>query len=219
MYHGMFGKNHTLAQINIDNPSKKKLMQTGDIDRNILCSSCDNEVIGSYERYASKILLDENTYTETVSLDGMKCFEKPVDYKQLKLFLLSILWRANLTSLQSYKYIDIGQHEECIRNMLFNGAADKSDIFPVSIIKIIPPKSYQAKIIIEPITISLGEHDCCIFYVNGFFYNFTLSKHTTKVLFDSFAIKEDNRLIIPVLENQAALDFLYSFTKKQIWKH
>jgi hypothetical protein len=102
--------------------------------------------------------------------------------------------------------------------MLLNGEPESSDIFPISMLKALPPRQHQTKLIIDPVTITSDKPDMCIFFINGYFYNYILSKNTNDVLFDGISIKEDNIIVVPVLENQDALDYMNSLSQQQIWK-
>jgi hypothetical protein len=64
MYSGLFSKTHDIISANLSNPKSKKKIQTGYFDKNILCESCDNEIIGSYERHAHRVLFDEQYTNE-----------------------------------------------------------------------------------------------------------------------------------------------------------
>lgn len=88
---------------------KVKLEQSGIYVANILCANCDNVVIGSYERYASMAIYGKAVPVEKspkcenylIGAETITICEN-VDYRQFKLFLLSIFWRASIIS-QSFR--------------------------------------------------------------------------------------------------------------------
>ena len=41
-----------------------------------------------------------------------------IDYKKFKLFLLSLIWRFSISSKMSFKGVELGEHEDHIRQML-----------------------------------------------------------------------------------------------------
>lgn len=219
MYHGMFGENHDLISVNLSNHNNKKKIQTGCFDKHILCQTCDNEIIGSYERYASKHIFDQKIQASLSTLsENIKSYTKEVNYKEFKLFLLSILWRASVSTLPFFKNLKIADKEERLRQMLLNGVPDQEHVFPISMIKIAPTKSHQSRLIIDPVVSDIGEDRVCIFYINGFFYYFSVSETSTALIFESTALREDNTMVIPVLENEQAIGFLDRFVKRQVWK-
>jgi hypothetical protein len=218
MYSSMYGSKHTLVEVSLDNLNNRKVIQTAHKDKNILCATCDNEVIGSYERYASKILFDESIFKCVINDHGLKSYETTINYREFKLFLLSILWRSSITSLSYFKHISIGKYEEVIRSMLFNNQPYTSDVFPISIIKLEPVKSQHSKVGLDPITTLVSNPKWCVFVLNGFTYSFVLSHQAKDFEHDSFAIKEDNLLIIPVLEGKEAIEHINTMAAKEVLK-
>lgn len=103
-------------------------------DSTILCKQCDREKIGVYEDYGRRILFPlkekNNTYKDNPirKLESLKygAFEtfSQVDYKRFKLFILSMLYKSNIT--QSSKYGDVNLDlvtNRRLHKMLYNGDA------------------------------------------------------------------------------------------------
>lgn len=53
-----------------------------------------------------------------------------VDYRSFKLFLLSILWRCSVSSIPTYREVDLGPYEEELRLMVFEGDPGGQGDFP-----------------------------------------------------------------------------------------
>ena len=94
----------------------------------ILCADCDNKVIGKYESYVSKLLKNKLTDSKKVSCkESINSLKETVievnnlDYKNIKLFLLSILWRSSISSKPEFTQVSLGPYEEKIRVQLLNG--------------------------------------------------------------------------------------------------
>lgn len=101
---------------------KSKQSQNGIYDSNILCGDCDgNKVIGSWDQYGQRLLLD-SLQPENYLPDNRG---KPAaykindfDYTKLKLFFMSILWRAAITDHQFFKHVSLGPWEKKLRDMI-----------------------------------------------------------------------------------------------------
>lgn len=95
---------------------KKKLhAPIGSYDTGILCRNCDNK-LGVYDKYALKFVKMKNL---TPHQSGMGWLIQGVDHLKLKLFCLSYLWRASITSRAEFDGVSLGQkHEELIRKLL-----------------------------------------------------------------------------------------------------
>jgi hypothetical protein len=85
----------------------------GEYDTGILCSDCDNG-IGVYDEYAQKIILKT-----TPKQLAPRCLAiEQVDYYKLKLFFISLLWRASISDRDYFHHIDTGPFEEILREMI-----------------------------------------------------------------------------------------------------
>jgi hypothetical protein len=85
----------------------------GEYDTGILCADCDNQ-LGQYDEYAQKIILK----TEPKQI-APRCFMiDNVDYPKLKLFFISLLWRASISTRDYFHLIDVGPFEDILRKMI-----------------------------------------------------------------------------------------------------
>jgi hypothetical protein len=95
------------------------------------------DIFDAWDNYAIQLLLDENMALEEISGNGRIVGWQLVnyDYSLLKLFSLSILWRAHASSHQAFKKVKLGSHEPIIRNLLLNNDAGSPDQYSVIISK------------------------------------------------------------------------------------
>lgn len=107
------GDNRALILVGKD---KKPLRRPiGPYDPDILCEECDG-FLGKYDQYAKGILLD-SPFEER----GEEAYLiKNVDFDKLRVFLISVLWRAGISNRTEYEKFSIGPYEERIRNILLN---------------------------------------------------------------------------------------------------
>ena len=145
MYQNLFDEKHRLRNFDtaalkgeggrIDKP------QSGIHEGGLLCSDCDGGIIGNrYESYASKTIFGGELLT--TEIPEIKKYKDPnglefslisnIDYTRFKLFLLSILWRASISSKNFFQDINLGEkHEEIIRDMLYNVNPGDNDDYPI----------------------------------------------------------------------------------------
>lgn len=136
---GMYDDKHRYNQVTTDklfeghysgNEPKKKFK--GVYEGDILCQHCDGVIIHDYEDYGKKIIYDAakcDNYQDPVN--GLKfTLCKGVDYKQFKLFMLSMLWRASISSRDNFDFMLPSEQEEELREMILNGNPKNSDDFP-----------------------------------------------------------------------------------------
>jgi hypothetical protein len=94
--------------------AKTKFEQKG-IREYLLCNNCEIQ-FSKYERYISLIGENKNIKARIISHN---CYDlEGVDYKTMKLFQLSVLWRASVSSLDFFSEINLNEDEEVLRQML-----------------------------------------------------------------------------------------------------
>jgi len=103
----MYPLNDQRALLSSDGKGRPKRMPIGYYDETILCKKCDNK-LGKYDQYGMEIFLRRNTIllpnTDQVYLINN------VNYSKIKMFLLSLLYRASITSRQEFSLINVGDY-------------------------------------------------------------------------------------------------------------
>lgn len=122
-----------------ENLKKPLNRPTGSYDRNILCTKCDNK-LGIYDKAAinfckrQDILPHPSGAAYTLNLSEG-------DQKKLRLFVISYVWRASITTLNEFKGISLGsKHEEKIRQLLLNGDPGNPQEYAVLVSKFSLPE-------------------------------------------------------------------------------
>jgi hypothetical protein len=101
--------------------AKPKQVQSGIWDKKILCRECDGDLFGPLDSYAARLLLSsENWICRQRDREGNPVLysTRRYDYKRLKLFYMSLLWRAAATAHQFYADVKIGPWEILLRQSL-----------------------------------------------------------------------------------------------------
>jgi hypothetical protein len=209
MYQDLFDEKHRIHEVvvNKEYPLKSKMRQSGVYDKNILCSNCDNKIIGSLESYASYALYDGIELTVEHSTDNLRKYinVKGLNYSKFKLFLLSILWRASISNLPVFQYVNLGKHEQIIRDKILNNDPGSSNEYPCAIFTHLHNSKISHQIIAEPKCNSSNEQQICAFLISGnlFLFFTSIDKKTEWVRYCS--INEQGVMqIIQMSENLSA---------------
>ncbi len=106
-----------------DKPEYKRLrpLQKG-LREKLLCSDCEQLLNDRYEKYFKKRWFDEKALPRKLN-DGVTWKVRNLDYHKFKLFHLSVLFRASVSSLPEYQQVTLGPHEENIRKIIFNNTS------------------------------------------------------------------------------------------------
>lgn len=186
MYKGLFDNQHFINKIRTSPINKIGKIPTGEYDSDILCKQCDNNIIGRYETYSSKALYGgmlpvsecPNFSNGTINgIDFIGCSN--IEYHKFKLFLLSILWRASISSRPFFKYISLGVNEENIRKMILKGEGGDDRIYQIYIVSLIQNKTIPHELICQPHKFARNGNEGFTFFINGLFYIFLIHANSS----------------------------------------
>ncbi|MFH0984279.1 MAG: hypothetical protein V1882_01960 [Candidatus Omnitrophota bacterium] len=135
-----------------NNPGEyPKKCPVGVYDQNILCENCDRN-IGKWDEYAAQLFRREFTENNYIlDSDGAKLAYRvgSFDYDKLKLFYLSLLWRAGVSSQAFFSKVNLGIYEADLHAMILKESPGSADQFSVVISKfdhdsrLVPPLNPQ----------------------------------------------------------------------------
>jgi len=103
--------------------------QTGIYDSNIVTKEGE-AILQLLDDYACDLLI-KNVSSAKPIFDNEALQIDNYDYHKLKLFFLSVLWRASVSQNQFFKKVSLGIHEEIIRKALLIHDSGNSDFYSV----------------------------------------------------------------------------------------
>lgn len=120
------------------NPAKKALVLGSINERqetvqdgpkeHLLCKACEKFLNDRLEKPFEKLWFDRPALPQTLA----RSFElQGIDYTKFKLLLLSILWRASVSSLKQFREVRLGPYEEKIRRMILDEYPGPEYVFPI----------------------------------------------------------------------------------------
>jgi hypothetical protein len=180
MYQDLFDEKHRIFEVLLkqDDQLKKKPRQSGGYDKDILCGNCDNKILGSLERYASLVLYGgiELTIENSQGQNKSKYVSvKGLDYRKFKLFLLSILWRASISNLPIFQKVNLGEHEQILRNKILSNHPGSSVEYPCAIFTYLHNPKIPNQIIAEPGCLVNGVQQIYAFLISGNLFIFFIN--------------------------------------------
>jgi hypothetical protein len=109
----------------------KNLQHQEYVYEKLLCTECDGKLLNQkYEKYFYKLWYLDKTLPTVITSDFLEISN--IDYASFKLFHLSILWRASVSSLEPYKTVSLeNEQEERIRKMLLIGDPGQPDEYQI----------------------------------------------------------------------------------------
>lgn len=111
-----------------------KQSQTGVYDKEIVCEDCE-KIFSTWDDYGYEFLfqeLDEDRYI--VSNNERIAYNfGPTNYENLKLFFLSVLWRASISKQQLFNSVQLGPYEEKLKHHILSKDPGSVEDFSVAL--------------------------------------------------------------------------------------
>jgi hypothetical protein len=124
-----YDDNHRIIEVSNVEKGTVRRRQKGMWER-LLCTKCE-ALLNRWERLSRRVFTDCLPPHEA-GTKRVRVFRN-IDYASFKLFMLSILWRASVTTHSFFKHVSLGPHEEVIRHMILNRDAGEAQDYPMMI--------------------------------------------------------------------------------------
>lgn len=100
----------------------------GVYDKTILCLECEKK-FHRWDDYAQMLLLQEfDSFSPRISNGEILAFERDTyDYEKLKLFFISLVWRASISNRDFYSQINLDNLEDSLKTRLENNEPGDAD--------------------------------------------------------------------------------------------
>lgn len=221
----LFHKNHNLVKSDLTNflkTGKSKIIssmqKSGEYDLYTYCRDCDGKVFNQLETYANEILFSKHLhvnyhykYEETQNYIALS----NLNYSKFKLFLLSILFRAGISSRGLFKEIILDEKTDEIRDMILNSNPKSDREFPIIVWDSYFDDKISRDFLFQPIQMKAGEDNGFLFGVGGlliyFGYDMRLIPYSS---FLEFRLKEDGSLKIMHLHSGQTWDLINHWYNK-----
>jgi hypothetical protein len=107
-----------------------KRAPAGFYDASILCGPCDRR-IGVWDQYGAELFIDGlSEFKPFPNARSPIALVRPsFDFDRLRLFVLSVLWRAGISSLPMFQRVRLGRYGDRLREMLRAEDPGQSDEF------------------------------------------------------------------------------------------
>lgn len=129
-----------------------KIVQSGVYDSSILCKNCENKTLSKIEGNASKLFLT-NEYPpiikEGVDFKGIIYTNEFFDYKTIRQFFVSIIWRASVSTLDDFKDINLGKYENIAKEIILGKNVEYPQFFKFFIFRIPDDAKYNKVLFIK----------------------------------------------------------------------
>lgn len=184
---------HRFRVITSNPETPERYAQKG-LREKLLCHECE-QLFARWEHYANETFIHSNGLMPVNVPEGVVL--KGLDYTRFKLFLLSILWRMSVSSLDVFAEVKLGNlHEETLRVALLNGDPLGEDRYGCMLIALTLKGKIYTDWIIPPTLVKFCNQHCYRVLINGILYCFLVSKQPTPKQLKPLILNRQNQILV-----------------------
>jgi hypothetical protein len=167
----------------------------------LFCRGCEDK-FGKLEKYAGDFLYSEAGANAQIGTEEYRDFIviRGLDYTKFKLFQMSLIWRAGISSKPEFANVQLGgRHQEQLRLMLLKG--DPGEPHQYGCFMIITPTYYEVleKMMMFAEERRFSDNRCYMFLLAGLTWIFVVSSHSGTIPFkEKLFLSKDGTLPIMV---------------------
>ncbi|TIH17177.1 hypothetical protein D0S45_08435 [Marinifilum sp. JC120] len=173
----------------------KRRSPKGVYDKTIVCSECERK-FDKYDNYASSFFLEEKYEKKEFSnVTGLQALQiDNFNYGLLKLFGLSLLWRASVSTQPLFKRVSIGVHEKRVKEMIEQGDPGSEQEYSIILAKF--DTTELSTVIMDPYQTRHMGVNFYRFYFNSYCMEIKVDKRRTPTPIDYVQISPNRPLFI-----------------------
>lgn len=176
---------------------KDKTIQKGLVQK-LLCENCETE-ISKFEAHVENIWYTKQKFPFEFKND-IEVIEN-IDYAKFKLFHLSVLWKAGISILEDFLNVNLGEHEEIIRRMIYDKNPGNENEYPFYAYALVDKGRVFDRIILQPEEVSIFGHKAYIFIYGGCSWLYIVTNNYSNKN-AVFSIRKDGKFAIAKTEIQ-----------------
>lgn len=194
MHRPGYDEKHRLRQIDAET-GRRRWIQQG-YSEPLLCERCEGFLNDNYEKPFQRAWYEEDLVpplpddAEVVRASG-------INYAPFKLFHLSVLWRASVASGGGFGDVDLGPHEDPMREMILNGDPGEPGEYPVTGIALTVEGELAHGFVMSPAMRKHGAMRIYTMIYGGFEWGIGVASHCPQDVRD-LALTKDGQMMIPI---------------------
>jgi len=191
VYKDLYDDKHRINVLSTDARRPKLFAQKG-ITEKMLCDDCEQK-FSRYENYARKLIKGGVGVNVIGSDRGVLI--SGIDYTKLKLFQMSVLWRAGVSKHQMFSRVKLGVHKERLRRMLLRDHPGKQTDYPCLIFGLSGSKAIP-NLIDQPTLTRVQDRKCYRFIFSSFVWVFFVDCKKTSQLLKKHILSKNGHFVL-----------------------
>ncbi len=128
LYDGLYNANHQMIGIHGRGSKGRKVLHKG-IRERLFCEACEQHFNEHFEKPCRESWVQSCPLLDPWFTEDVRWIK--VDYAPFKLFHLSVLFRAGVSSLPTFAEVSLGPHQERMRRMLLSRDPGRGEQYPI----------------------------------------------------------------------------------------
>lgn len=191
LYASMYDPHHRFHEISTDPHTRNKYRQKG-LREKLLCVGCEQK-LSVWEEYAKRFL--HGGAGLSWRRDSGLLFINGVDYTKLKLFQLSVLWRASASTLPMFKGVHLNHDEDEIAKLLLRDDPGASNDYGCVLHVVLNQGVPLKDLIVEPHVAQAAGYLASSFVFGGLACVYFIGRHIRPEL-SRFFVQENGTCIV-----------------------
>ncbi len=170
VYQPLYDSIHRYRVVGASARKHPRYLQQG-IHEPLLCQGCESR-FSDFEGYARGVLFGGRKVLSEPRDGGVDLVS--LDYRKLKAFQLSILWRAGVARDDFFSMVDLAEHTEPLREMLLSDSPGRQTDYGCALIPILVDGELLSDLIVQPETKAADGFSMAQFVFGGHVWLFVL---------------------------------------------
>jgi hypothetical protein len=207
LYESLYDDKHRLQVLSLI-PDQSNWREQKGLRERLLCGACEQR-FSVWERYASLAL--KGGVPLTYRQEGKIVHISGLDYGQFKLFQLSVLWRAGVSSLQFFEKVQLGNHAEELRRLLLANDPGSPARYGCFMFGLKQDQQAFTGVIMQPGKVRLHGHMAYRFVFGGFLWAMLVSSHNLGAPLNQCTLSAAGETVL-LIRNATEMQNLASFS-------
>lgn len=149
-----------------------------------------------WDDYASTLLINKFSSTEPIGHDGkvIAYVYESYDYHKLKMFFISLLWRAGVSSHEFFRRVKLGPHIDKLKEAILTDNSGDDDFYAVNLVVFDEPKEWPK--IMDPFPEKIRDIRYYRFYLGHFIAHIKVDQRKSYGSLRDIQLKPDVPLYI-----------------------
>lgn len=178
---------------------RRDLCQKGPRER-MLCPACETH-LSVFEGYGASVLRSLSDSDVDRRRPNTLLRIPDVDYVKFKIFTMSLLWRAGVSTQAMFRKVRLGPHEERLREMIVEIRPGEPWEYGCFLEQLQEVEEF-GPILVFPGEMRLENHKGCYFLAWGLLWQFVVSSHASELPYEELFLTGNGQLPIKISDRK-----------------